>query len=93
MAGVLSLRVGLHRTHASWQILLGVYLLLLVINYIPMLWCAIDIARSGTAAIELGDELHDKSVAMKKYRRQSLWLLVPLSAPVSWLMQPGSKVR
>ena len=57
--GILSLRVGLFRTHALWQITLGVYLLLLGLNYIPMLWCAVDIARRGTAVTELGDELHD----------------------------------
>lgn len=85
--GILSLRVGLFRTHATWQILLGAYLLLLAINYIPMLWCAVDIARRGSAAAELGDELRDKSGAMRKYRRQALWLLVPLAAPVACLMR------
>ena len=89
--GILSLRVGLIRTHAAWQIMLGVYLLLLVINYIPMLWCAIDIARHGTAAAELGDELSDKGAAMRKYRRQSLWLLVPLAVPVVWIVQRKDK--
>lgn len=83
--GALSLRVGLLRTHALWQILLGFYLLLLAVNYIPMLWCAIDIARRGNAAAELGDELGDKATAMRKYRRQSLWLLVPLAVPVAWI--------
>src|ERR1035438_6175939 len=63
--GILSLRVGLLRTHAIWQIVLGVYLLLLAVNYIPMLWCAIDIARRGTAAAELGDELSDKVALMR----------------------------
>ena len=85
--GILSLRVGLFRTHATWQILLGAYLVLLAINYVPMLWCAIDIARRGTAATELGEELRDKGEAMRKYRRQSLWLLVPLAAPLAWLME------
>ena len=85
--GVLSLRVGLFRTHAAWQIGLGVYLLLLAINYIPMLWCAIDIARQGSAATALGDELSDKGAAMRKYRRHSLWLLVPLAVPVAWIMR------
>jgi len=84
--GILSLRVGLFRTHA-WQIALGAYLLLLGINYIPMLWCAIDIVRRGSAAAELGNELQDKPTAMRKYRRQSLWLLVPLAAPVAWIRQ------
>jgi hypothetical protein len=63
--GILSLRVGLFRTHAAWQIVLDIYLLLLAINYIPILWCAIDIARHGTAAAELGDELSDKGAAMR----------------------------
>jgi hypothetical protein len=85
--GVLSLRVGLLRTHAAWQIALGVYLLLLAINYTPMLWCAIDIVRSSSAAIELGDELNDKAGAMRRYRRQSLWLLVPLAVPLAWMRQ------
>lgn len=83
--GTLSLRVGIFRTHATWQIVLGVYLLLLAINYIPMLWCAIDITRHGTAAAELDDELQDKPAAMRKYRRQSLWLLLPLAVPITWL--------
>jgi hypothetical protein len=85
--GILSLRVGAFRTHATWQIVLGVYLLLLAINYIPMLWCAIDIARHATAAAELGDELQDEPAAMRKYRRQSLWLLVPLAVLVAWITQ------
>ena len=85
--GTLSLRVGLLRTHALWQIALGVYLLMLGINYIPMLWCAIDIARLGAAAAELRNELDDGPAAMRKYRRQSLWLLVPLAVPVAWLVQ------
>ena len=81
--GILSLRVGLLRTHALWQIVLGVYLLLLAVNYIPILWCAIDLTRHGNTAAELGDELRDKGAAMRKYRRQSLWLLVPLAVPIA----------
>ncbi|HVP53727.1 MAG TPA: hypothetical protein VMU45_01945 [Candidatus Eisenbacteria bacterium] len=87
--GILSLRAGLFHTHATWQIVLGAYLLLLGINYMPMLWCALDIARRSTAAVELGDELQDKTTAMRKYRKQSLWLLVPLAAPLAWLRQRG----
>jgi len=52
-----------------------------------MLWCAIDIVRSGSAAAELGDELQNKITAMRKYRRQSLWLLVPLAVPVASVIQ------
>jgi hypothetical protein len=85
--GIFSLRVGMFRTHTTWQSALGVYLLLLAVNYIPMLWCAIDITRRGSAAAELGDELHDKGAAMQKYRLQSLWLLVPLVVLVAWVVQ------
>ena len=88
--GLLSLRVGLYRTHAMWQVALGIYFLLLAVNYIPMLWCTIDIARHGTARAELGDELHDKAAAMRKYRGQSLWLLVPLAVPLAWVVQRWS---
>jgi hypothetical protein len=69
LLGILSLRVGLFRTHATWQIALGIYLLLLAVNYIPMLWCAIDIARSGSAAAELGDELRGKGAANAQVQR------------------------
>ena len=79
--GILSLHVGLFRTQATWQIGPGVYLLLLESNYIPMLWCAIDIERHGTAATELGDN----AAAARKYRSRSLWLLVPLAVPVVWI--------
>jgi hypothetical protein len=88
--GTLSLRAGL-RTHALWQIALGAYLVLLAVNYIPMLWCAIDIARRGSAADELGDELHDQGAAMRTYRKQSFWLLVPLVVPVAWFMQRSTE--
>jgi hypothetical protein len=39
--GVLSLRVGLVQTHAVWQVLLGVYLLLLALTYAVLLGYAI----------------------------------------------------
>lgn len=35
--GLLSLRVGLLRTHAAWQVLLGIYLLFLALTY-AVLW-------------------------------------------------------
>ena len=85
--GILNLRAGLLRTHALWQIALGAYFILLAVNYIAMLWCAVDIARNGNPADELGDELRDKGAAMRKYRKQSLWLLVPLAVPITWLMR------
>jgi Ca2+/Na+ antiporter len=84
--GVLSLRVALMRTHATWQILLGIYLFFLALNYAVLLGYAIAMARRGDAREEIADELDDKTAAFRKYRRQSLWLLVPLAAPIASIM-------
>lgn len=92
LAGVaLSAGLGvlvLVRGHGSpTQILLGLYLISLGINYAPMLIYAIAINKAQSARRELGNELDDKRAAMSKYRRQSLWLLVPLIIPLIALRQ------
>lgn len=85
--GVFSLRAGLMRTHATWQVLLGIYLLFLTLTYAVLLGYAIAMTRRGDAREEIADELDDKPAAFRKYRRQSLWLLVPLVVPVAAMMQ------
>jgi len=71
------------RGHGSIpQCLLGLYLISLGINYVPMLVYAVAIGGTNSAREELGDELTNKREAMKKYRRQSLFLLVPLAVPI-----------
>jgi uncharacterized membrane protein YqaE (UPF0057 family) len=76
------------RGHGSLaQLLLGVYLILVGVNYVPMLIYAIVIAREKSAQSELGEELQDKRNAMAKYRRQSVLLLVPLLVPIVALTQ------
>ena len=92
-AGVLlSVALGvfvLVRRHGTLtQFALGVYLVSLGLNYIPMLIYAISINNATSARAELGSELEDKHAAMAKYRRQSLWLLVPLVVPLVALTQP-----
>ena len=72
----------LYRGHSFWQLVLGIYLISLGINYIPMLAYTLSIADKGSAQAELGAELSDKTGAMAKYRRQSLLLLVPLLTPI-----------
>ena len=69
------------------QIVLGLYLISLGVNYIPMLIYAISITRAKSARSQLGSELDNKGLAMKKYRRQSLWLLVPLVVPLTVFSQ------
>ena len=71
------------RSHTPTQQLLAAYFLSLSLNYVPLLFYAIRIGRSGTARQEIEDDLaYGKSAAMRKYRRGSLLLLVPFLVPV-----------
>jgi len=63
------------------------YLLSLGVNYVPMLMHAITLVRSGSAADELADEFSNKRIAFRKYRRQSLFLLVPFLVPLLAIRQ------
>jgi membrane protein implicated in regulation of membrane protease activity len=85
--GAFTLWRGAH----SWQLVLGIYLIALGINYVPMLVYAVAITRARSAQAEIGDELDDKRRAMSKYRRQSIFLLVPLLAPMIALRQSRGK--
>jgi|HubBroStandDraft_4_1064222.scaffolds.fasta_scaffold263496_2 hypothetical protein len=85
--GILTLRAGSHRFHSARMIVLGAYLLSLGINYVPLLLNAIDLARRGHAGLEIADELGDKRAAFRKYRRQSLLLLIPLLVAVAAIVQ------
>jgi hypothetical protein len=64
------------------QLSLGLYLISLGINYVPMLIYALVITKCKSARAELGDELNDERRAMAKCRRKSLLLLVPLLMPL-----------
>ena len=80
--GVLfSLALGvfvLLRRQSAWQLALGLYLICLGINYVPMLAYTVSIGNKQNAQAELADELTNKRRAMSKYRRLSALLLVPL---------------
>jgi hypothetical protein len=77
----------LWRSESIGGTLVGAYLVSLGINYVPLLLYAIDIARQGTAQAEIADEAGDRRALFRKYRRQSLLLLVPLAVPVIALAQ------
>jgi membrane protein implicated in regulation of membrane protease activity len=81
----------LFRGHSFWQLILGLYLLSLGINYVPMLVYAVAISRKQSARAEMGDELKDKRRAMAKYRRESILLLIPLLVPIRALAQERSQ--
>jgi hypothetical protein len=83
----------LFRGHSFWQHILGLYLISLGINYVPMLVCAVAIKRGKSARAEISDELKDERRTMAKYRRQSILLLVPLLVPILALAQERGKVQ
>jgi len=84
--GVMSAWQVTHRFHSVWMVLFGVYLVFVGINYVPLLLHAIDISRRGSAQREIADELGSKQKTFRKYRRQSLWLFVPLVVPVAAIL-------
>lgn len=77
----------LARTHSWGGTVFGAYLLSLGVNYVPLLIHAIDLARLGPARQQMADEVAQKQVVFRKYRRQSLLLLVPLVVPMLAVVQ------
>jgi hypothetical protein len=93
---VLSIALGLFvlfRGHSFWQVALGMYLMSLGVNYVPMLAYAVAIGSRQRAHEEIADELIEKRRAMSKYRRQALLLLVPLAAPILAVAHGRSRSR
>src|SRR5215469_5880729 len=72
----------LFRSHSVGGIALGAYLLCIGVNYLPLLLYAISLVRLDSAPYEIAEETADKSRMFRKYRRQSLLLLVPLAVPI-----------
>ena len=77
----------LKHARSFWQLAFGLYLICLGVNYLPMLVYAIDITMKQSARAELGRELTDHRRALSKYRRQSLFLLMPLFVPLIALIR------
>jgi hypothetical protein len=75
------------RAHSWWQLALGLYLISLGMNYVPLLVYAVSLHKKRGALAEIADELKDKRQAMAKYRRQSIFLLVPLLPAIEALRQ------
>jgi hypothetical protein len=90
--GFLTLRAG-HRSHSARMITLGGYLLMLGINYVPLLLHAIDMTWHRAVGREIAGELGDKRAAFRKYRRQSLLLLLPLVVPTAAIVEEVRRRR
>lgn len=83
--------LSLVRGHAIWQIVLGVGLLALALNYAPLLMYAIFIARNGSAAEEVRSELSKGRSEVMRYTRQSFLLVIPLVVPLLAIYQARRK--
>lgn len=78
------LAVGIYslaREHSRQQVIIGAYLVLLGINYIPLLMYAVAIYRKRSAQDEVADELAQRTKIAAKYFPQTLLLLIPLVVP------------
>ena len=73
----------LARAGSPTMTLFGLYLITLGINYVPLMLYAISIVRAGSAAAEIAGESQDLKSMFRRYRRQSLLLLVPLAVPIA----------
>jgi hypothetical protein len=91
---LLSIALGafvLYRSRSFPQILLGIYLICLGVNYMPLLFYAVSVRDRLQAARAIEDELANTRKSMSRYRTQSLILLLPLAVPVLALMQEGRR--
>ena len=88
------------RSHSAGGIAFGSYLLAVGINYVPLLLYAIRLVRLSSASAEIAEEPAEKRSLFRKYRRQSLLLLVPLAVPILALTRefhrntsPGTPIK
>jgi hypothetical protein len=59
----------------------------LSLSYVPLFMHAIDVVRHGSIGGLISDETGDRARMFRRYRRQSLWLAVPLVVPIAALVQ------
>ena len=72
----------LWRADSCQKLTLGSYLVSLGINYTCMLYYALEINNRESARAAIGEELNNERGAMAEYRRQSIYLLLPLVLPI-----------
>ena len=73
--------LSLVRQRAPWQRALGVYLILLGIDYVPLLIYSVVIFRKKSAREEVADELVHREKIGSRYFPQTFLLLIPLVVP------------
>jgi hypothetical protein len=86
--GFFSLRAGLSGTvQVPRQIVLGLWLIGVAVNYIPLFLYAVDLARKGTVKEEGQPEL----AHVKRYSIQQAILFIPLIVAVLAIVQEASR--
>lgn len=75
------------RSGSPGATVLGVLLIGLGVNYVPLVIHAIDLVRRSAVEATIADEADDRRALYAKYRKQSLWLLVPFAVGVAALAQ------
>jgi len=80
--GLLSLRSGL-RDASAWETGLGIWLITIAANYVPLFIYAVLIAKAGTAKEEGQPEI----VHAKRYGVQQIIILVPFLVVIAALLQ------
>jgi len=84
--GALSLRSGLRGTSGA-ELLLGVWLLAIAANYVPLFLYALAIARAGSVEQEGRPEI----ARAHRYGLQQVMILVPLFVVILSLLQEGRR--
>ena len=82
--GLLSIRSGLFApVHSTWQTVMGVWLVSIAANYIPLFIYAVLIARGGTVK----EEGHPELMRAKRYGLQQVIILIPFLVVIVALLQ------
>lgn len=90
--GVFSLLVFLRNPgHPLFSAIVGIVLLWVALNYVPLLLYAISIVRRKSASSEVAFELEHKDLYARKYTLQSFFLLLPFAVLILALYQEIQK--
>ena len=88
LIGGLSLAAGIRLlSHGiTWQLILGIGLLWVALNYVPLLLNAVDLGSRNTARQEAALELASPRL-VRRYGLLQLWILVPFAIPTFAVLQ------
>lgn len=73
--------------HSPWLLVFGCYVLLVGVNYLPLLLYAVVMVRRKSARAEVAAELAGGGKAVRRYTVQQFLLLIPLFMPILSIYQ------